>query len=1173
MKRKYIFILLLIMSIFVMETAGCLSKPNESDFNIVRISSFREVPGITAEEIAAIEELQLSHRSFSYGIMSTTESFILDNGTHSGYAALFCDLLTSLFEIPFIPQNMPWSEIIDGLEAQALDFTGDMTPTAERHERYFMTVPIAQRTLGVFTYDNNVILETEQDLNGLTIGIREGSSIPDAIRKAYPNIDFELYSFTSAVNEIDLLRDGIVDVYISDAVVAHRYIYDPLVRVQELLPLVYGPVSLTTSNEKLKPVITVMDKYINAGGIHYLYELYREGKFDYGKFVLNKSFTSDEKDYLDNLNGSIPVFIHTGNYPLSFYNRNDGEYQGMAVEILTEISKLIDIEFEAVNNDEASWSELVDMLRDGEAAMITVLFKTNERSENFMWSENSYYSSRYVFMSKQDYPYLEMYQVPHVRVGIVSGAPYEELYNNWFPGSNNVTIYSAVEEAFDALERGDIDLYFGAEYLLLYQNNYREKPGYKTNLAFSMSADSYFGFYEDEELLRSIINKAMDYVEAEKISNGWVGRVYDYSRDVAQARFYYMMAIIGFLLLVMIIIISVSFQMSYRRKAHANQQVLEIQRQSAQAASDAKTHFLANMSHEIRTPMNAIIGMSDLLLSEELNVRQHRFVEDIKISSLALLDIINDILDLSKIQTAKLYLSPVHYNFKALIEHVKSMIEFLISSKGKELVFEMDIQNEIPDCLYGDDVRLRQILLNILSNAVKFTKVGSIIMTVRIIDDNMQITVSDTGTGIPEEDIPSLFDAFEQADKQKNRHQQGTGLGLAITKSLVDLMGGHILVKSMYGIGSSFQLFLPFYRGDESLINDDTTNNEIVYAPDAKVLVVDDRETNLSVICGLLHQCQIVNDTALSGETAIEMIKEKEYHLIFMDQMMPKMDGIEATKILREMGVKLPIIALTANAVSGAKELLLSSGMDDFLSKPIEKSELYRILRTWLPAGTITGSSVSLEKEAIPLMDENEAPFWQKIFSIKGLSAEVGLDIVSNQYGTYKNTLEISVREIEKSLASLKQYLEEENMRKFCIDVHGVKGSLALLGAAGLSAKAQKLENASRDGDISFCNENLPELLAGLTGLCNDLKDAFAELYKAQDKLEVPPELLPVLDRIMAAMIATDISVLYDELEKLDVLELKGQLKEEVENLKEAAFIMNQDHVAAIIERLKSDAE
>jgi len=606
------------------------------------------------------------------------------------------------------------------------------------------------------------------------------------------------------------------------------------------------------------------------------------------------------------------------------------------------------------------------------------------------------------------------------------------------------------------------------------------------------------------------------------------------------------------------------------RESLERERDLEVQKQVAQAADEAKTQFLAHMSHEIRTPMNAIIGMSDLLLSENLDNRPHRYAEDIKISSMSLLNIINDILDLTKVQAAKLNLVPVHYDFNGFIENICSMTTFLITNKSLlektgKLDFTVDIDEKIPECIYGDDVRLRQILLNLLSNAVKYTNEGGITLSIRVEDSNLLITISDTGMGIPAEDVPTLFEAFVRVDTEKNRKTQGTGLGLTITKSLVDLMDGQIMVESEYGEGTTFKINLPFIIGDKSLIKFEQEMIDKVYAPDVNVLVVDDRETNLSVICGLLQHCHIIADAAISGAEAIEMAKAKQYELIFMDHMMPEMDGIEATKILRDMGITIPIVALTANVVSGAKELLLSAGMDDFLAKPIDKSELYRVLGTWINPEKLI--------HHIPESDENdvstqeESAFWEILSGINGLQVDIGLDLASGQEKVYISTLEISLNEIEKSIIRLNGYSLDKDLNDFRIEVHGLKGSLSCIGGTELAGKARNLENAATRDDIDFCEENRSQFVENLASFASELKNAFEALRKNQN-FEIPDELKLVLTRMAEAMESTDFSALYEEIDLLDGMEFSEALNDEIENLKSAVLIMDYDTGGRIITRL-----
>jgi signal transduction histidine kinase/AmiR/NasT family two-component response regulator len=435
-------------------------------------------------------------------------------------------------------------------------------------------------------------------------------------------------------------------------------------------------------------------------------------------------------------------------------------------------------------------------------------------------------------------------------------------------------------------------------------------------------------------------------------------------------------------------------KMAVDLKASIEQSASErAKKERAEEVAELKSQFLANMSHEIRTPMNAIIGMSELLLLEKLNSSQHRCVQDIHISAMTLLDIINDILDLSKIEAGKFNLVPDHYDFPMLVDNICSVVRFLV--KNKNINFEFNTDDKIPNCLYGDDVRLRQVLLNLLSNAIKFTDKGFVRLNVRVTDNNIHFDISDTGIGIQEKDIPLLFNAFEQTDARKNRRREGTGLGLSISQSLIEMMGGQITVESVYGQGSVFHVAVPKVLGDETLIVRAADNASMIYAPEAKILVVDDNAINLNVACGLLWFCGIKAETAESGKQAIEMIRNKHYDLIFMDHMMPEMDGVETTEIIRGTGVVTPIIALTANVIAGAKEKFLAAGMNDMLSKPINKALLNKILETWLPVDKIKQRE-AVKAEAEPFAPEQEK-FWKKIECIPGLSWQTGLGRVSGQ--------------------------------------------------------------------------------------------------------------------------------------------------------------------------------
>lgn len=386
-------------------------------------------------------------------------------------------------------------------------------------------------------------------------------------------------------------------------------------------------------------------------------------------------------------------------------------------------------------------------------------------------------------------------------------------------------------------------------------------------------------------------------------------------------------------------------------------------RKSAEEANQSKSNFLANMSHEIRTPMNAIIGMSDLLIEESQGRKIYDYACDIKTAALNLLDIINDILDLSKVEAGKMELVENEYLVTELVEDTVNLVKMAAEQKG--VLFRVEVAKDMPGKLYGDKGRIRQILINLLSNAIKFTKEGYIRLAVsgNVMDTErmkLQFVVKDTGIGIKEEDLAVIFEAFRQLDMNRNRQSEGTGLGLAITKQLVTLMNGDIRVESEYGKGTTFTINIEQTIVDVQSIGEmpvkqpeDEKKEQNFTASNYRVLIVDDNAMNRKVANAMLKFYGFKIAEASCGNAAIERVKRQEYDMILMDHMMPEMDGIEATQIIREEcgenGKKAVIVALTANALQGAREMYLENGFDDFLSKPFDRSQLNALLDKWVP--------------------------------------------------------------------------------------------------------------------------------------------------------------------------------------------------------------------------------
>ncbi len=509
--------------------------------------------------------------------------------------------------------------------------------------------------------------------------------------------------------------------------------------------------------------------------------------------------------------------------------------------------------------------------------------------------------------------------------------------------------------------------------------------------------------------------------------------------------------------------------------------------------------------------MNAVLGMSELLLSEPLTEKQLSCVIDIKIASQSLLTIVNDILDLSKLKAGKLSLVPIHYDLSQALNSIRSMAFFL--AKEKDLRFRFESDDTLPKCLYGDDGRLRQILLNVIGNAIKFTRHGEVALLVAKEEGQIRFDISDTGIGIKQEDVAGLFDAFSQADAHKNRDIKGTGLGLAISKSLVDSMGGSIDVHSEYGKGTTFSIRIPLIEGDPDKIEHEESLL-VEFHSGAKILVVDDKEINLRVAKGLIELFEIECHIAMSGEQALTMLKHEQYDLIFMDHLMPDMDGLETTRRIREMGGRratVPIIALSASVGGGLRETFLSAGMNDFLSKPIERRRLQTILSKWMPRhsdvaqqSTRLRSETEARKKTDAVLTGKPSTTISSFFGdrrprtlaemaqgIPGLDVDMGLKHVSGNQELYEELLNLASETMPAIVDGLEQAAKGNDTQRLLIEIHGAKGSLASIGAVELADQAAALEKAVEAGAAELNENMLPAFLEGLRLFGERLQELF----------------------------------------------------------------------------------
>ena len=523
---------------------------------------------------------------------------------------------------------------------------------------------------------------------------------------------------------------------------------------------------------------------------------------------------------------------------------------------------------------------------------------------------------------------------------------------------------------------------------------------------------------------------------------------------------------------------------------------MEIAKEATDRANAAKSDFLANMSHEIRTPINAMLGMNEMVLWESSEAgassrtpgsaecaalsRISDYSRNIDNAGHSLLSIVNDILDFSKIESGKMRITEREYSLSSVLKEICSM--FALRAEEKNLEFPVLVDSSLPDRLYGDEVRLRQVMNNLLSNAFKYTNKGSVTLTVGQAPDPgsrsggtvcLEISVRDTGIGIREEDLDKLFNKFERVDLIRNRTVEGAGLGLAITRSLLEMMHGSIQVESVHEKGSVFRVTLPQkvvsdepigdfrYHAGESSQQERTAFRTTFRAPDARILVVDDMRVNLLVTAGLLRNTGIRIDTAPGGAEAIRMTETTPYDLILMDQRMPEMDGVETMHRIRDAGgpsAQAPFICLTADAVTGAREHYLSEGFADYLSKPVNGAALEKAVKQYIPE----------EKILPPEEPEEEIPTGDGDYSAlrrADIDASEGLANSQGNHDLYRELLCEFVRDAEEKAGNLHRCYDLPDWKNYTVYVHALKSSAKLIGAGKLFRMAAELEGAAKAGD------------------------------------------------------------------------------------------------------------
>lgn len=584
--------------------------------------------------------------------------------------------------------------------------------------------------------------------------------------------------------------------------------------------------------------------------------------------------------------------------------------------------------------------------------------------------------------------------------------------------------------------------------------------------------------------------------------------------------------------------------------------VVEVKCEEAQAATRSKTLFLAHMSHEIRTPINVIVGMNEMILRESRDSNISEYASETKNAAKSLLGIINDILDITKIEVGKLTSTPVEYETANLITDIFNLVRFKAEDKGLKLILKAD--ENLPSKLKGDDIRLKQIVINLLTNAVKYTHKGSITLDIHPVgNDEIFFGVKDTGIGIKEDDINRLFNAFERIEERKNRNIEGTGLGLNITSSLLKMFGSELKVTSVYGKGSEFYFTIKQQVVDATpvgKINLKAKNyNELKYhalntAPDAKVLIVDDNEMNRKVFKNLLKNTAVKITEAASGKECLKLVAETKFDIIFMDYMMPEMDGVQTLHKMKQMEDNLssnaPVIVLTANAVAGAKEFYEESGFDGFLSKPVSPKKLEHTLFSNLDKKLIKESAAEEEKDIeLPVVNGVDWDYARLHFENNRLLSD---------------TVRMFLTALKRDADELGMYFDsienEEALAAYRVKVHSMKSSAALIGIVQLSGMAMELEEAARSLDADTIKSMHPVFIKRWLSY-EQLLAEFAVKKTADKKAEEHKESIDdIIERIHTAAAEMDVDKLDDLSAELDGYSFNADAAEKVSHIKDMIF-------------------
>lgn len=1034
----------------------------------------------------------LKHPRITLGTGDSWAPYIIptSDGKTIGYDNDILTLINRATGANFTQKAGNWIEIQEDAKNKKIDGLSTLIRTKEREKWLnFSNIYISLPKNLMVKQGNPLNIKSEKDLVGKKIVIIKGVKADEIISKRFKNS--EIIYASSYKELLTMINSGKADATFGNGTLNYS------IRLWEL-PYLDSVFNLN-SNLNLRfavrkdwpEAISILNKGLERISQYERLQLEQKWFFEKGRKTIN--FTKNIQNYLINKK-TITMCIDPMWMPFEKLEKN--KHIGIASDFFKLFEEKIGKKVELIPTK--NWSQSLEFAKQRKCDIVSLAMPTPMRKKYLNFT-TPYINAPIVIATRNDIPFInDLNKVMDKKLGIVKGYSINETFKKLYPNINIVSVDS-IKEGLKKVESGEIFGYLDNSIVI----DYQIQNNYLGTIAISGKFDGKWelgvGVRNDEPLLLEIFNQVINSIserERQTILNKWVNT---YNQVKINYELIWQIVFISMIIILGTIYWNRKLSLLNKKLVEEKEKVqrsLDEQKklekdlikakELAEKHTKIKSEFLANMSHEIRTPMNGILGMCHLVLNSELTTKQKKHIQNIDISAKNLLSIINDILDFSKIEAGKLIIEKKSFNIQDMIDSVVNIFEYQIEQK--KLKFNINCNETLNKNVYGDQLRLTQVLTNLLSNAIKFTFVGEVSLNISKTDSNRyRFEIIDTGIGINKKNQEDLFQSFHQADTSTTKKFGGTGLGLIISKQLVELMNGTIWYESEENIGSKFYFELELLTAKEkkieqhpSILNSDI---EVLELKANDILLAEDNEINQQVIIGLLEKSNINIDIANNGEEAIQKVKEKNYALILMDIQMPILDGYEATKQIRKMDINIPIIALSANAMQQNIDKSIEVGMNAHITKPIDIEVLCKTLIKYIPIKT---------DNIINNHNENKDT---NISNLQHVNINIGMKYMSNNENLYHKIINSFIKEyVNISIDNL----DEKELEIF---MHTIKNTSANIGAVKLSKIAAKIEITLDKSLLKEFSKQLQFVLLDLEKIqYNDTKKISKPMIKEEDR-------------------------------------------------------------------------